>query len=188
MGARANQQRAAFVGPGERGNMLKLTRVLTAAAAVSLLLVSTAQAATPASGTLSKSKRTLTWNGGPFTTSYPITSVAPCVNGASDSMCDHFLLKVNMGQGARIKVSIVPSPSGLEILQVVAGPNDYDMYLFDPDGNQVGESAGSTGRESITFTQKARFRNRPYEVRVIPFLLIPGATYKGTAATLAFVK
>src|SRR5581483_1057953 len=153
-----------------------------------LLFTATAEAAAPGGGTLSKAKRSVTWNGGPFTTSYPISSAAPCLNGSSDAMCDHFLLKVNMGQGARIKVSIVPSASGLEVLQVVAGPNDYDLFVFDVDGNQVGESAGSTGRESVTFTHKARLRNRPYEVRVIPFLLIPGATYKGTAAALTYVK
>jgi hypothetical protein len=168
--------------------MHRLMRVLIAACAAALLLVSmSAQAASPAGGTLSKSKRTVTWNGGPFTTSYPITSVSPCL-GSTDTMCDHFMLKVNMGNGARIKVSIVPSASGLEVLQVVAGPNDYDLYVFDPQGNEVGESAGSTGRESVTFTHKARFRNQAYDVRVIPFLLVPGATYKGTATALTFVK
>jgi hypothetical protein len=189
MDDRANLQTVPHVGLTGGKSMRRLTHVLIAAAAAAALLVSaTAQAAAPAGGTLSKSKRSLTWNGGPFTTSYPISSAAPCLNGASDTMCDHFLLKVNMGQGARIKVSIVPSTSGLEVLQVVAGPNDYDMYLFDPQGNQVGESAGSTGRETITFTHKAKFRNKAYEVRVIPFLLVPGATYKGTATTLSYVK
>ncbi len=169
--------------------MRKLIRVLVAAGLVSVLLATaSAQAASPPSGTLSKSKRTVTWTGGPFTVSYPITSVAPCLNGASDTMCDHFLLKVNMGQGAKIKVSIIGSNSGLEILQVVAGPNDYDLYVYDPDGNEVGSSAGPTSHESVTFTHKARFRNRPYEVRVIPFLLVPPSTYNGTATALSYVK
>jgi hypothetical protein len=168
--------------------MLKLIRVLVAAGLASVLLATaSAQAASPPSGTLSKSKRTVSWTGGPFNVSYPITSVSPCL-GPTDPMCDHFLLKVNMGQGARIKVSIIGSNSGLEVLQVVAGPNDYDLYVYDPDGNVVGSSAGPTSHESVTFTHKARFRNRPYEVRVIPFLLVPPSTYKGTATALSYVK
>jgi hypothetical protein len=168
--------------------MLKITRAAVVCAALTAMLATgVAQAAAPGIGTLSKAKRSVTWNGGPYVVSYP-TSNVECVNGSSDSMCDHFMLKVNMGQGAKIKVAIVPSSSGLEILQILAGPNDYDLYVYGPDGNKVGESAGSTGRESVTFKHKASFRNKAYEVRVVPFLMIPGATYKGTATALSYVK
>jgi hypothetical protein len=157
---------------------------LVAALTVSAL---PAGAAAPATATLSKSKRTVTWSGGPFAVSYPTTDVE-CVNGSSDSMCDHFMLKVNMGQGAKIKVSIVGSTSGLEVLQVLVGPNDFDLFIYGPDGNKVAESGSTGGREAATFTHKASFRNKSYEVRVVPYLVVPGATYKGAAATLKYVK
>jgi hypothetical protein len=163
----------------------QIALVCTVAALVGV--AGTAGAAAPPSGTLSKTRRTLTWKGGPYTTSYP-TSDVQCLNGQADTMCDHFYLKIDMGQGALIRVSITPSASGLEALQVVAGPNDFDLFVYSPDGALVGQSAGSTGYESVTFAHKAIYRNRPYEVRVVPFLVVPGATYKGTARTITYVK
>jgi hypothetical protein len=152
------------------------------------MLTLTASASVPAGGTLSRSIRSLSWTGGPFTVTYP-TSDFECLGGASDGFCDHYKLKINMGEGAKVKVSIVGSPSGLEVLQGPAsGPNDFDLFVYDADGNLVGSSQGTTGRESVTFTQKARLRGRPYEVRVVPFIILPGATYKGTAAALTYVK
>src|SRR5581483_2045929 len=69
MDARANYRPASGVGLTGGENMLKLTRVLIAGALASILLfTATAEAAAPGGGTLSKAKRSVTWNGGPFTT------------------------------------------------------------------------------------------------------------------------
>ncbi len=157
-------------------------------AAVLVALVGGAEptdAASPSGGTLSKTKKTLTWTGA--TNNYAIPWPDP-VLFCTDENCDHFKLKVNMGDGARIKVSIRASSSGLEVAQVVAGPNDYDLYLYDPNGNQIAESADEDGNESFTFTHKARFRNKTYDVMVSPWIVLPGATYKGTISTVKFVK
>jgi hypothetical protein len=144
-----------------------------------------AEAASPAGGTLSKTKQTLTWSGA--TNVYAIPWPDPILF-CTDANCDHFKLKVNMGDGARIKVSIRASTSGLEAAQVLTGPNDYDLYVYDSNGNQVAESAGPSGREAATFTHRARNRNKTYDVTVSPWLVLPGATYKGTITTVKFVK
>jgi hypothetical protein len=171
--------------------MTKLSRALVACLALAALVaVVPAQAASPSGGTLSKSRKTLKWKGGPYTLPYPTTDF-DCLQGESDPQCDHYILKINMGQGARIDVTVVADSSGLEALQSAAmgfGPNDVDLSVYDPNGDQVGTSGSGGGTERVTFTHKAKFRNKPYEIRVVPYLLIPGSGYAGTIKTLKFVK
>jgi hypothetical protein len=164
-----------------------MKKSLAVAAVLMVLIVGAfpADAAAPAGGTLSKTKQSLSWTGASY--NYAIPWPDPILF-CTDAQCDHFKLKVNMGDGARVKVSIKASSSGLEVAQVVAGPNDYDLYLYDPNGNQIADSADSDGNESFTFTHKARFRNKTYDVMVSPWIVLPGATYKGTITTVKFVK
>lgn len=165
--------------------------VLIGVVAIALLASVPAQAALPASGTLSQAKSALTWTGGPYNVSYPTTELE-CVDGAADANCDHFMLKVDMGEGAEIKVSTTCSQSGLEPIQGLGGvspaPNDFDLFVYDPLGHPVGGDGNATCKESVTFTHHAEFRNKAYEVRVIPFLVLPGTTYTGTAKAIKVVK
>lgn len=171
--------------------MSKISRAIVACVAVAAVVAAVpAEAASPPGGTLSKSKRTLKWTGGPYTLSYPTTDFE-CLNGADDPQCDHYILKINMGQGARIDVTTVADSSGLEAVQQAAmgfGPNDIDLFIYDPNGDEVGSSASGGGTEHVAFTHKAKFRNKPYEIRVVPYTMIPGSSYKGTIKTLKFVK
>ena len=154
-----------------------------------------AVAASPGGGTLSKTRPTLTWSGG-SSTSHPTGDAqtisgglvqSACPLGAGDPTCDHFALTVKMGQGAKIKVSIRSSSSGLEALQAVLfGPNDFDLYVYDANGNEVGESADPSGNQTVEFTHQAALRGKPYDVRVNPYFVVPGATYKGTVRTLQY--
>lgn len=168
-----------------------MRKALSAAAILTALIagVVPADAASPASGTLSKTKRTLTWQGATYNYAIPWPDA---ILFCTDGQCDHFKLKVNMGDGARVKVALKMSSSGVESLQNFGGqgvaPNDYDLYVYDPNGIQVGESAGPTGNEKVTFTHKGKFRNKEYDVMVSPWLVVPGATYKGTITTVKFVK
>ena len=170
--------------------MRKLIRVIVAAFAAGMLLTSaTAHAAAPAGGTLSKSKRTLTWAGPAWNYAIPWPDASLF---CTDAQCDHFKLKINMGDGARIKVTAKASSTPVDFFQNFAGegvaPNDIDLFIYDPNGNEVGESAGPTGRESVTFTVKGKFRNKAYDVMVSPWLMLPGGTYSGMATTLQYVK
>jgi len=157
-----------------------------------------AGAAKPAGGTLSKAKRSLSWSGGPYTVSQPTGDAqtqtgglveTACPGGKTDSMCDHFMLKVNMGAGSKIKISLGASSSGLEILQTVAdGPNDFDLYVYAPDGSEVGESVNAGTHESLIFALKPAWRNKAFEVRIAPYMVVPGATYSAKAAVVKYVK
>jgi len=62
------------------------------------------------------------------------------------------------------------------------------LFVYAPDGTKVGESATPRGRESVTFVHKRAFRNKPYEVRVVPYLVVPGATYQGTGRAMTSVR
>ncbi len=139
-----------------------------------------AEAAAPATGSLSSKKKMITFNGGPFNVSFPL---AGCIV-ATDSSCDPYDLKVLMGDGAKFKVSIVGSAGPLD----AANGNDFDLYVFAPDGTLAGSSESLGGKEAVIITHKSRHRGKPYAVRVVPFLVVPGATYKGTAAITKFVK
>jgi hypothetical protein len=141
------------------------------------IVVSTvpAGAATPATGTISKTKKTISWTGS-FTVSEPVSALVTegCIGGATDPICDHFALKVDLGEGARIRVTL---PVGL--------PNDMDIFVFSPKGALVASSGNLPGEsEKAEFVHHAEFRKKPYEVQIVPYLVVPGTTYKATATAV----
>lgn len=138
-----------------------------------LCLVATvpAEAASPAKGTLSKKSKKVSWTGS-FTLSEP-DPVGNCeLGGSTDPVCDHFFLKVDLPDGARIRIDL-PTPNGT---------TDLDLYVYSATGAEVGSSGNLIGTgEFVEFRHSGRFRNKPYEVRVVPWIVVPGTTYKATA-------
>ena len=140
------------------------------AALVGMIATGTAQAADPPSGTISKSKKSLKWTGS-FVASQP-WPVEGCAGGSSDPICDHFLLKVNMPEGTRIRI-VLPAPS-------VA--TDLDLFVYAPTGGLIGTSGNIPGQqELVDFRHSKRYTNKPYEVLIRPFIVVPGTTYSATA-------
>jgi hypothetical protein len=162
--------------------MLKVTRVVVVAAvATGLLLHGAANAATPTAGTISKAKKSVSWSGGPFTLSEPTLDSDCNIGGADDPICDHFSLTVNLGDSANIEVAIkTPRPCTAGCLAQPAEGDDYDLFVYGPDGSKVAEKATPAGNEKLVFKHRGRFRGKPYEVRVTPWAVLPGSTYKGT--------
>ena len=154
--------------------MHKTIRLLVAAGAAVVLLVSVpAQAATPASGTLSKAGQKLSWTG-----SFQATTLEARCDVVD--VCDYYKLKVNMGEGARVRVQLpAPNPA-----------TDLDVYVYDPKGVEIAESGNLPSQdESLTFNHKAKFRNQVYTVQVVPYFVIPGAvSYQATASVVKYVK
>jgi hypothetical protein len=144
-----------------------MRKPLAAALAVGLLATS-ANAATPPEDTLTGSKDTVTWAGGPFQASNPVG----CLNG-DDPTCDHFLLFV-ASNVKRVAVGIQPdqAPDG------TVGFDDYDLFVYDDQGNLVQSSATESSSEGVVFANTGAAY---YEVRVQPFLVRPGASYRGVA-------
>lgn len=144
--------------------------VLLVALLICAVLSGVAEGADPAQGTLSTKVKVVKWTG-TFTLSQPNPVTADCVGGATDPTCDHFMLKVDLPDGARIRVVIPPTDQ----------PGDLDLHVYAPNGALVGSSTQFQAPESVEFRHSARYRNKPYEIRVVPWLVIPGQSYTGKA-------
>lgn len=153
--------------------MRRVLTVLSFAAIAGVLALNVpAGAATPAGGTLSKSKKSVSWTGS-FILSDP-SPIDGCLGEDALPICDRYMLKVDLGEGAKIKV-VVPG-------QVAT---DIDLYVYAPGRVLVGSSGNLPGAgESVEFTHRARFRNRPYTIEVKPYAVLPATSYKGTATVL----
>lgn len=150
---------------------MRILRALVLAAALLSTCVVDATAATPAQATLNNKVKTVKWTG-TFTLSQPNPVTGDCVGGATDPICDHFFLKVDLPDGARIRV-VVP---------MTDEPGDLDMHVYAPNGAVLGSGTKLQSPEVVEFRHSAKFRNQPYEVRVVPWIVVPGTTYEGTAS------
>jgi len=139
-------------------------RVLASLLLLALAPAALVQAAEPSSGTLSDPNDEVTWFGAPFA-SNPVacpTSVDPS--------CDHFRLTIASTSIKRVLIAIAPDP-GFEA-------DDYDLFVFDDQGVLLASQADGDGFESVVIENTgAAF----YEVRVQPWLVAPGSTYRGVA-------
>lgn len=127
-----------------------------------------AHAAEPGSGDVGKGKRTATWTGGPYTVGVP--GALGCL-GTADPACDAFALTVDLKPGARFAVAIA---SEIEA-------DDYDLFVFYPDGTEAARSATSSGNEAVVIEHTTLHGTGPYQVRVLPFTVSVGSTYQGIA-------
>ena len=161
--------------------------ILAAVVAASL----PADAATPANGTVTKSKRTASWSGGPFTMSDPAPDpsgfdiYAPSCH--TSTSCDHFALKITLGNSAKVEIKVTtPNPNPVGGQQPVQG-DDYDIYVYDPTGALVSGDKGTTekGNEKVTITHLKKFNGKAYDVAVRPLAVMPGSTYKGSVKALS---
>lgn len=126
-------------------------------------------------GTLSKPKQLIKWTG----TLIVSTATQRC-QGAADQFCDHFKVKVNMGEGAKFRISI-PTPTPVD---------DIDFQVFDPNGGEIALAAGELPGmdETAEIIHKKKFRNKTYDIAVNPFLIHPGTIYNGTIKVTKYVK
>jgi hypothetical protein len=134
------------------------------------LLGTTVEAATPSSGTLSTTNSTLSYNAGPFAVPN-VTAQAGDVICNAVTVCDDFSLTVTVpadyqtGHNLTIKV---------EWANTLA---DFDLYVLNASGAQVGSSASSSDPEVVILPAVSG----TYTVRVVPFAPL-GESFKGTAS------
>ena len=134
------------------------------ALAVGVALVAPAQAATPAAGNLGGKSKSVSWTG-----EATLPNPAGCV-GAADPTCDHFALTLNVRASQDVSIAIVGAEG-----------DDWDLFVYGPDGSQVASSATSSSSESVVIDGQPA---GTYEVRVQPFTVTPGASYDGRAAVV----
>lgn len=147
--------------------MKSCPRLIPSLLVLACLLAVPAFAAEPGSGTVSNGNRTAEWTGGPFEASVP---GAGCLAPA-DPTCDAFSLTVDLKPGRRFAVAIASEIEG----------DDYDLFVFYPDGTEAARSATSGGSEAVVIEHTALHGSGPYQVRVQPWQVSSGSTYKGVA-------
>lgn len=131
---------------------------------VILVASSVAPAAEPSSGTIDADNQRVEWVGP--TPPPPPTAQAGC-NGPNDPNCDHFQLNV-VEPGFPFQVEIV----------VDQGGGDWDLSIFDAEGNEVGGSGNAPGvPETVKLSACSTGQ---FTVSAAPFA--PGIpTYSGSA-------
>jgi hypothetical protein len=130
-----------------------------------------AGAAAPAAGTISSAATTTSWQGGPFTVPNPTGVCAVDVQPG----CDTYSLNIVAPATGSYSVTITTTPS--------APDDDYDLYVYDANGNEVGSSASASGSEKVVLDSP---KGGIYKVQVIAYLVNPGDGYTGNATlTLA---
>lgn len=155
----------------------KMRRQLFAVLAAATLVVgfaTTGNAASPASGSVGPSSSSVSWTGQSYTlaaTQDP--SACPPASDSSNSLCDHYSLKVAADSSywnthtGHVSISI----------SWADGSNDFNLYVYS-GSTQVAASAQSSGTsESVTINKPAG----TYEVRVVPKKVL-NSGYAGSAA------
>lgn len=129
-------------------------------------------AANPASGSIEGQNDEAVWNGGPYYVSNPATTAGlikqgPCDVGAP--ACDSYRITAESNV-KQILVAIAPA-QGFET-------DDYDLYIYDDQGNQVAMDADGDGYESAIFDNAG---SAYFDVRVQPYTVGAGSSYSGVA-------
>jgi len=139
---------------------MRIRPALHAALMALSLASSVAFAATPASGTISASNPTTTWQG----TLRPSTASATCAN-RTDPTCDHFQL------------TVVPPSYAYDVKITLTMVDDWDLTVFAPDGSVAGTSGNGPGSpEIVVITAPVA---GIYTVSAAPFAVVTG--YAGRA-------
>ncbi|WP_329126211.1 glycoside hydrolase family 31 protein [Streptomyces sp. NBC_01465] len=146
-------------------------RAATAAAAATVLAltlltvpVSSAQAATPPSGTLDSASKSVSWQS-PVYPKGTVGSPDKCPAAADDpdnAVCDRFDLTVNPPAG---QWDDNPEGGVPVSIQWETPTDDFDMYIYDAAGKEVASSAGTADPEA-TVIPKA---SGTYHVVVVPY-------------------
>jgi hypothetical protein len=151
--------------------------------ALTLVGAVSSPAATPSSGTIGPTPgSTFTWAGQPYPTGHAVAVPDQCPPAIDpvNALCDHFFLTVN------VPASYWDTHTGGADISIewTSANDDFDLYVYDNNGSQVGFSgAGGTTSERV-FIQNASTAGSPYEVRVVPFLMAsPGLVGHNGRAT-----
>ena len=141
---------------------------------VSLLLALSVPAATPSGGAISSTAKSASWQGH-FYAASAVADPTQCPPASLDpaAVCDHFALTVNVDPsywathigGAEVTITWASSD------------NDFDLYIYDQNGNLVAASAAGGTTFERTLVPAA---SGTYDVVVVPFTVTQSG-YQGVA-------
>jgi hypothetical protein len=131
--------------------------------------VTAAEAATPGAGTVSSTSPAASWTGGPFVVPNATATTGTLACNAA-APCDDYALTVDVPAGY---------DAGNDLKIKVSWPNsaaDFDVYLYDSAGTEVGQAASTADPETLVVPPVAG----QYTVRIVPFAPL-GESYSATA-------
>ncbi|GAA2136852.1 hypothetical protein GCM10009844_03380 [Nocardioides koreensis] len=131
-----------------------------------------ADAATPAEGSLTDTSPPASWSGGPFANdNASALLLSPPQCDATLNPCDDFTLHVSTPAGYGTDHALVVDVSW-------ADPSaDFDVYVLDAAGDVVGSAASTADPEKVTIPPTSG----DYTVRVVPYAAT-GQTYDASAS------
>jgi hypothetical protein len=164
--------------------MKVFTRVagLLVLGAILLIGPTASPAATPASGTIGPPNgSSVSWTGQQYPIGHAVALPDQCPPAIDplNLLCDHFYVNVNVPASHWDS-----NTGGMDVLiEWASVDDDFDLYIYDVNGTQVGFSGAGGTTSERAFIQNASSAGSPYEVRVVPFLMTsaPLVGYNGKA-------
>ncbi len=148
------------------------------AAALCLIFSGLGLAATPESGTLTIDSGPVEFGNGPNVgvNVTPAGTGPECIDVVLP--CDHFALTIDLPENIAdvFPTALVRMSFGWDDL-TGAGVEDYDIYLYDADGNEL-NSAATSGNPEV-MVQLAQGGVREFRIDIIYFAVV-GSNYTGT--------
>lgn len=158
---------------------LSLLSILLGLALISTILLAPpprSQAATPSLGTIGPATPSFTWQGMFYAAQSTPVPEACADPDPLNATCDHFSLTVDVAPSYWTM-----NTGGADISISWGSPdNDFDLYVYNNSGTLVGSSASGGTTSERVFVQSADSAQSPYEVRVVPFLVV-ASDYSGSA-------
>src|SRR6266540_1061445 len=193
--------RGRFGRPDRPGRLDRLSRLnrrrrLVASVATIVLLATTVQigaslASAPTSGTVDTGTTTVSWQGPDIAATTEGPSDEQCAAGPAlpdrplAAFCDDFALTVGVAS------AFWSSHTGSVTIDLAVGVpvEDFDLYVYDASGQEVGSSAQPASLESVTLACPTSEAG-PYKVRVVYFQTIDDGddTTPGYEATASFAS
>jgi PKD repeat protein len=158
--------------------------VLTLAAAFgsSRFIARSSLAASPESGTVSPTSPTVSYTGGPFLgINQTNTADSATITCTPATPCDDYGLAISLPSGDPNSYVFEVTVSWTDKATPTTSHNDFDLYVYDANGNVVSGNSGATSAnpERVTIS----VTGGSYKIRVLPFdvnIGPSGDTYNAT--------
>jgi len=179
-----------FINSFQKSRLVLLSSVLIAVVGalvvgsdVSNFLGRSALAASPTGGTVSPASPVVTYTGGPFLgineTGIADSATITCT---PVTPCDDFALAISLPTGDPNSYFFNVTVSWTDRATPTSAHNDFDVFVYDANGNLVSGSSGATSANPENVSVSVR--SGSYKIRVLPFdvntTATGGDTYNAT--------
>ncbi|MDX6234450.1 MAG: hypothetical protein QOH68_3558 [Nocardioidaceae bacterium] len=163
--------------------------VATAVAVAGIATGMPSRASEPSAGTVDRDHPAITWTGSTIAQQGGVGTETGCVIAVPDPTCDTFALTIGDLSPVPPADGETPTPPADDVRIAIApddaplaGLAEFDLYVYDADGNEIARSTELGSADAITLFEPAA---GVYTVAVQDVLSEPGATYAARADVLA---